>query len=153
MGSESDKIKSPLQPGTMSLNNSSTNYGLTFPGLKPNVPPYEVGQGIGGAFDRINDPAMGLGGLDSIFANEKGGSSGDWKQGLAEGLSGLANAQIKDISNFRNYGMSPQETKGEEQPSWKKGYSMSEIYDQKMKQEMLRRQQEEIIRYNQGRSI
>jgi hypothetical protein len=114
-----------------------------------------AGSGGKGAF-----PAGGAQGVNAVPSDIGSGayaSPPDYylTQGKKQFKNQLLDMAIKTAGGgeWRNYDMSPQTTVGEEQPSWKKGLSTTDLYDPIMKQEMLRRQQEQVMRYNLGRGV
>ena len=109
--------------------------------------PYMVGQSLGQRFDAQNDPQMGLGKLDSAYADQKG------KTRLKAELLGMASKGVSDLASFRNFGFTPQGISSENTPAWQKGFGVGEMYNPLMQQAMQKRQAEAVMKYKQGRGV
>ncbi len=78
---------------------------------------------------------------------------------LTQGKKQLKN-QLLDMAmkstgggEWRNYGMSPQTTVGEEQPAWQKGFNTLDLYNQKLENSIQQQKNEIVQRYLQGQVI
>lgn len=109
--------------------------------------PYMAGQSLGQRYDAQNDPQMGMGKLDSAYADQKG------KGRLKAELLGMASKGVSDLVSFRNFGFSPQGMPGESQPAWQKGFGVGDTYNPLMQQAMQQRQAEAVMKYKQGRGV
>jgi hypothetical protein len=96
-------------------------------------------------FTQSNDAAMGLGKLDSAFADQKTSGS-DWKSSLQKGLMAAANTQLGDIQAPTGSAFTPRSSSEYNQSALQQGYRNSDFYNQLMQQQLAN----QVRRYKNG---
>jgi hypothetical protein len=92
--------------------------------------------------------------LNTAYADQKSSSSGmNWKETLKNGLMGVANTKLNDLSSMSSFNPNTPIGSSNNQSALQPGSKNALLYKQLIDQETMFNNNERVKRYNMGRTI